>query len=54
MSNQNILSQNISSNLLVELSLEEQQLLSGGNRGFGGFRPRRRPWVGGWRPRRRW
>ncbi len=46
MSKQNIPSQNIPSDLVVELSLEEQQLLSGGNRGFGGSRPRRRFFFG--------
>jgi len=53
MSNQNMSSQNIPSDLVVELSIEEQQLLSG--RGGGCGSPRRR-WGGGWgwRPRRRW
>ena len=47
MSNQNILFQNIPSDLVVELSIEEQQLLSGGL-----SRSIYRPWR--WRPRRRW
>jgi len=55
MSKQIILSQNVPSDLFVELSIEEQQLLSGGNwgrnrGGWGGHRPGR--W--GWRPRRHW
>ena len=48
MSNQNILFQNIPSDLVVELSIEEQQLLSGGSRSRGV----NRPW--GWRRRPRW
>ncbi len=56
MSNQNMSSQNIPSDLVVELSLEEQQLLSGGGGGGGGWGFPRRRWGGGWgwRPRRRW
>ncbi|AFW96230.1 MULTISPECIES: hypothetical protein [Nostocales] len=52
MSKQNILSQKIPSDLVVELSIEEQQLLSGS----GGHRPRNwsRGWVWGRRPRRHW
>jgi hypothetical protein len=51
MSNQNIPSQNIPSDLVVELSIEEQQLLSGR-----GSRPRNwsRGWIWGRRPRRHW
>jgi hypothetical protein len=48
MSNQTIPSQKVSSDLVVELSTEEQQLLSGGHWGGG--------WDGcwGWGLRRRW
>ncbi len=53
MSKQNIPSQNIPSDLLVELSLEEQQLLSGGSRGPGGFGRRRRFLFGSFGFRRR-
>jgi hypothetical protein len=54
MSKQIMPSQNISSDLFVELSIEEQQLLSGGH--WGGSRGGwfgRRPIGWGWRPRRR-
>ncbi|MBE9247834.1 hypothetical protein IQ226_01190 [Dolichospermum sp. LEGE 00240] len=54
MSKQIIPSQNILSDLFVELSIEEQQLLSGGH--WGGSRGGwfgRRPIGWGWRPRRR-
>jgi hypothetical protein len=55
MSNQNIPSQNIPSDLVVELSVEEQQLLSGGWYG-GRHGGRHGGWGGGWRGhrRRRW
>jgi hypothetical protein len=52
MSNQNIPSQNIPSDLVVELSVEEQQLLSGGWRG-GRHGGRHGGWGGGWRGHRR-
>ncbi|MBE9259109.1 MULTISPECIES: hypothetical protein [Aphanizomenonaceae] len=55
MSNQNIPSQNIPFDLVVELSVEEQQLLSGGHGGWhGGWHGGRRGGRhGGWRGHRR-
>ena len=55
MSNQNIPSQNIPFDLVVELSVEEQQLLSGGHGGWRGGRRggRHGGWGGGWRGHRR-